>query len=79
MMTAATVCEQQSDKPAANKERGGEKGKKKNTRKHGVELHCTDWWECAWLRSGKDREHEARELRGGPHGNQRDRGKQAAG
>lgn len=29
MMTAATVCEQQSDKPAANKERGGEKGKKK--------------------------------------------------
>lgn len=28
MMTAATVCEQQSDKPAANKERGGEKGKK---------------------------------------------------
>lgn len=31
MMTAATVCEQQSDKPAANKERGGEQGKKKKT------------------------------------------------
>lgn len=28
-MTTATVCEQQSDEPAANKERGGEKEKKK--------------------------------------------------
>lgn len=34
--------------------RGGKK-----SRKRGVELHRADWWECAGLRSGEDREYEA--------------------
>lgn len=33
--------------------------RRENNRKHGVQLHAPDWWECEWPGSGKDTENMA--------------------